>query len=283
MIKINVTWPPVLAPNADAKAKKKHKVLTDWFGKCQAKINNINNQVNNGLDPGQIKVNEKLYKPDKVRDSYFLAVDGPFRGKCAYCECDLGDQHGDIEHYRPKGAVADEDLKPVKIKNKAGKTRDHWGYYWLAYDPMNLMPACIKCNQATRGGVGKLTRFPVKAGTTHASTHMHNLGAEKPLLINPLIEDPDQHFDIDLDTGIMSGKSDRGDACIRILNLNTRNRIAPKRRDAIVKIWGLFSDFPQNADKIKSIIDDGDEPYTFASRRALTWLREQFKKFDSIN
>ncbi len=38
----------------------------------------------------------------------------------------------DVEHYRPKNAVADT---------------EHEGYWWLAMDWTNLLPSCIDCNR----------------------------------------------------------------------------------------------------------------------------------------
>src|SRR5262249_14198650 len=67
-----------------------------------------------------------------------------FHGKCAYCESRVRASYGgDVEHYRPKGKV-DED-------------NSHPGYYWLAYNPSNLLPSCALCNQAR----GKMTHFPI--------------------------------------------------------------------------------------------------------------------------
>src|SRR5262249_341553 len=89
-----------------------------------------------------------------------------FHDKCAYCENKpLAGYPGDVEHYRPKGKV-DED-------------ESHPGYYWLAYDETNLLPSCSLCNQPRRA---KLTHFPVKGAH---SRDARKLAAEVPLLLNP--------------------------------------------------------------------------------------------------
>jgi len=101
-----------------------------------------------------------------------------FYGKCAYCESKpLATEGGDVEHYRPKAKV-DED-------------ENHPGYYWLAYDERNLLPSCELCN---RPGRAKLTHFPV-AGV-HARDQAH-LPSEQPLLLNPYEEnvDPFEHLE----------------------------------------------------------------------------------------
>jgi hypothetical protein len=90
-----------------------------------------------------------------------------FHGKCAYCESDFESvSWGDVEHYRPKRKVTDA---------------MHPGYYWLAYEPSNLMPSCERCNRAD----GKLNKFPIAATGKRAFTQADSLPAEVPLLLNP--------------------------------------------------------------------------------------------------
>ena len=61
------------------------------------------------------------YKADDVRE----ALTRLFRGKCAYCESRYAvTQPMDVEHWRPKGGVEEEDVD--------GKTRLGPGYPWLA-------------------------------------------------------------------------------------------------------------------------------------------------------
>lgn len=72
---------------------------------------------------------------------------------------------GDAEHFRPKGSVAqlvgsNGSTKKVKVRIQLpdGSTIYHPGYFWLAYNWRNLLPACKYCNSAE----GKLDKFPVK-------------------------------------------------------------------------------------------------------------------------
>lgn len=90
-----------------------------------------------------------------------------FYRKCAYCESKFSRYKGDAEHYRPKSSV--------KIKGEDGKFAypscdipdmvngglrriKHPGYFWLAYDWRNLIPACTLCNS----GQGKNDRFEIE-------------------------------------------------------------------------------------------------------------------------
>jgi hypothetical protein len=88
-----------------------------------------------------------------------------FHERCAYCEGPLEfDRYlGDAEHYRPKGAVSWRDeLTSKRVTARCtlpdGEEIDHPGYFWLAYDWHNLVPACSACNS----GKGKVDQFPVK-------------------------------------------------------------------------------------------------------------------------
>lgn len=68
-----------------------------------------------------IEILETLYRRRSIKKSVSLAKDGPFRGKCAYCECWLtGFQHGDMEHFRPKKGVTDVDDQPVLVSDDVG-------------------------------------------------------------------------------------------------------------------------------------------------------------------
>lgn len=190
------------------------KEWTDWKKKCRAA------QAVLISSRGAGEIDEKLYKAtsDMLFAGYF--------GKCYFCEATLGVQYkGDVEHFRPKGGVRDENNKEVYI-GKGKYRRKHPGYYWLAYDFKNLMPACSFCNVYKRKLGGKGTRFPVKG---FRATKPGEERKEKPVLIHPH-EDPEKHVDINLQTGIFVPKTERGKQCIQLLGLN-REKLAEKRRD----------------------------------------------------
>ncbi|MFV8053150.1 hypothetical protein [Mycobacterium sp. 48b] len=66
-----------------------------------------------------------------------------FGNKCAYCEKSLTDIPTAAEHWRPKRAITG--------------SRDHPGYFWLAYSWFNLLPSCDMCNSYA----GKKNQFPI--------------------------------------------------------------------------------------------------------------------------
>ncbi len=150
-------------------------------------------------DPDRSKTFEfSRYKENSVK----AALDKLFHGKCAYCESFFaGTQPVDVEHYRPKGEVAE--------------LSDHPGYWWLAMEWTNLLPSCIDCNRrrnqktpdprnerlvdlAESGdfdrsktiSTGKASAFPLVEGSARAMRPGDQDDTEERLLIDPCREDP---------------------------------------------------------------------------------------------
>jgi uncharacterized protein (TIGR02646 family) len=146
-------------------------------------------------------------------------------GKCAYCEADYDATHPeDIEHYRPKGAIATE----------IGRLQP--GYWWLAAEWSNLLPSCIRCNRVetqplydgTELKMGKGERFPLADELKRAST----VGAEAfeiPLLIDPSHEDP---------SAFIRFVDDNGD-CIAVPIDPDTTSLCARRARASIDIYGL--------------------------------------------
>jgi hypothetical protein len=161
-----------------------------------------------------------LYKAQK---SWFKSADGPFRGKCAYCEQIVTGSHpGDIEHYRPKSAVKKLDWTYV-TRTTAGAKQQHPGYYWLRHQLSNLLFSCYDCNRPNRFNdirFGKECRFPVEGAYAWEPGDEEQ---EMPQLINPCTEDPEAHLQFHGDTGLFSGKTPSGAITVDLLGLNLRN------------------------------------------------------------
>lgn len=173
-----------------------------------------------------------------------------YHGKCAYCEqyC-----KAEIEHYRPKKGVTGEPAHP--------------GYYWLCYEWSNLVPSCRYCN--TEGGKGN--QFPIAGNRVTApaflsdgapdealySAHTAQLAGEKPLLLHPEIDDPEDCLGFDSSTGVVSMRGEdpggRGAATIRICNLN---------RDDLTlsRLHSVFQPFKKHILTIFTLVADGLMP-----------------------
>ncbi|MFP5495016.1 MAG: HNH endonuclease [Gammaproteobacteria bacterium] len=189
----------------------------------------------------------KAYKGADVRQ----ALERLFHGKCAYCETYYAASAPvDIEHYRPKGAVADDVA--------------HGGYWWIAMQWENLLPSCIDCNRK-RGQVladasnslvvlagtaairtrqaGKKDSFPLADTGVRATAETTNFSRELPLLINPCEDDPATYLahsiDPQLPTGLIvavgnAQQQARANSSIYVYGLNRlklfqdRNRVLRK-------------------------------------------------------
>lgn len=263
-----------------------------WISDCSKAADDLVQRVARGEQPAV----GNLYRRKSIKNEYFLAPGPPFYGKCAYCEAPIRDfQHGDVEHFRPKAGVTDENGGPVFLLDEHGnalldadgKPVKHPGYYWLAYEWTNLLPSCTKCNQNdVRQGrrIGKHTRFPV-AGR-HAQ-RPEEVAQEKPLLINPLSDqedaDPGHHLVIDTKTGLMGHRTPRGQACLDILGLNVRDQLVEDRKKACREVEALWfrlfntrHDPSGSAEILQEIaaIHRGEKPFTTAQTAILRELAE---------
>jgi hypothetical protein len=197
----------------------------------------------------KIDIDEKLYKRYM---SYLLAL---FHGKCAYCEGRISTtQPGDVEHFRPKGRVVDENFRPIRIKHKKKGEINHPGYYWLAYEWKNLLPSCIDCNRFRKSGptaqvivnradagAGKADRFPLEDEATRAWVPDEEFN-EKTLLINPSELDPAEHLEFCPD-GNVRPKTPRGEATLKVFGLNSREDLIEARRLAFRNAVSSFREW----------------------------------------
>lgn len=258
----------------------------DWVIKCSLATQTLIEDFNNNKD---IVITE-LYKYQKA---IFTDRNNNFYGKCAYCESLItASQPGDMEHFRPKEKVTDSFNKPIIVENINGDSITHPGYYWLAYDYTNLLPACADCNRPSKGNsegklIGKWNQFPV------IESYAVNPGEEVnelPYLINPVIEDPEEHLEID-SLGIMHAKSERGKKCIEIFGLNLRQSLVEERirtyKEVKDKILLYFLAIGMKSPEVKERFDlleahrNGKKPHTIAARQALNDFNKE-TKFQTI-
>lgn len=174
----------------------------------------------------------KAYKGNDV----IAALQSAFGVKCAYCESRYGAVGpADIEHYRPKGAIELPD-----------GTLQKPGYFWLAADWTNLLPSCIDCNRERgheyedgSGVTGKANQFPLVDESQRAAEPGKESG-EEPYLLDPTVDDPDEHLEF-IDDGLVrgalldGGESDRGNETIAVLGLR-RPHLVGERRDRLLEV-----------------------------------------------
>lgn len=153
-------------------------------------------------------------------------------GKCAYCETSMAAvAFGDVEHYRPKSI-----------------------YWWLAYVYDNYLASCAICNQRFKSNKFEFSGDPLPPPAVAANTTDDGLKdlaknaipdpldlpaverfedlhrAEKPLIPNPYVDDPETCIAWDIIDGTRSieavanpeveGSEAVLDACERIYGIN---------------------------------------------------------------
>lgn len=142
-----------------------------------------------------------------LRDDVRLTLHRYQNGKCCYCERKREPKREpDIEHFRPKGKIAED-------RRKAG-------YWWLAYEWSNLYFSCKPCNEDF-----KKTHFPLRSTGVRARKATADLTLEKPILPDPGIEDPELLIGYDWDVQLEEAwpiprNRERGGAIIEILGLD---------------------------------------------------------------
>jgi len=188
------------------------------------------------------------YSTQPVKD----ALGKLFHRKCGYCESLLlGNQPGDVEHYRPK--------KKVRLEPKSGKTREVPGYYWLAAEWGNLLASCADCNRPRKqeingAGVevlGKANWFPVKDEARRAKD-AKGVKKEPRLLLDPCVDNPIRHLLFHEDGSIEAkNRSAMGKATIAVCGLDRLELLqarAMHRESADVLIRHVLEKLTKNAE-----------------------------------
>lgn len=118
-------------------------------------------------------------------------------GKCGYCEALVApNQHGDVEHYRPKAEltrVPDQTTRPWTNEDRPPEApHGDGGYWWLAYAWGNYLFACIHCNETWKRNL-----FPTGVAQVVPLTLGCEAG-EAALLLDPYGEEPpERHLRFD--------------------------------------------------------------------------------------
>ena len=100
--------------------------------------------------------------------------------KCWYCEAKQERSDMNVDHFRPKNRVIEEDCN------------NHPGYWWLAFCWRNFRFCCTYCNSrredpktGTKGG--KADRFPLRDETKRCRTPGALISDEQPVLLDPTV------------------------------------------------------------------------------------------------
>ena len=136
---------------------------------------------------------------DKIKVKKILLKHQNF--KCCFCECHLDTETCEILLYRPF-ICKDSDDKEQQGRNKdtVSKLKQNKDslkkyaievnppYFWLACDWENFFASCKYCKEA------KNDKFPLLPGSCRAKRPEDNLSKEKPFLIHPVFDNPEEYI-----------------------------------------------------------------------------------------
>lgn len=166
-----------------------------------------------------------LYGAKSVKNALIKAQ----HGKCAFCESKIRHvDHGDVEHYRPKGGFRQGNGEPLEQP----------GYFWLAYVWENLFLACALCNQSFKRNL-----FPVADPTNRARSHLDQLAAEHPMLLQPADDEPTVLIGFREEIAFPIDDDPRAQTTIESLGLN-REELAEFRFDHLAPFKRLRQVLP---------------------------------------
>lgn len=216
-----------------------------------ASLSSVNNQGESELQRAQEHYSRldqknsfefKVYSSDDVR----WRLNTLFHFKCAYCETYFSASSPvDVEHYRPKSKVNEDDLHP--------------GYWWLAMDWNNLLPSCIDCNRKRRQHIvspssslisllensrkpvtsgGKQDSFPLAVGGIRMQPESKNYTEERALLLNPCEHQPESFLQfasvgspsLSLVVPVGDSESPHGATSIHVYGLNRLGLVQDRTR-----------------------------------------------------
>ena len=155
----------------------------------------------------RFEFDSRIYRAKSVKNVLQKAQ----HDKCAFCESKTSHiTYGDVEHFRPKAAYRQGPKDPLVQP----------GYYWLAYEWSNLLFCCPLCNQRF-----KRNHFPLTDPNRRARSHNDDMSNERPLLINPAVEDPAQFLEFRENHVHAIGGNARGERTIELFGLNRKELV----------------------------------------------------------
>jgi hypothetical protein len=216
--------------------------------------------------------------------------------KCFYCESFTETVATlQVEHYRPKAKICDENNKLIPDTN---------GYYWLGCEWSNLLLACPHCN----GSGAKGNKFPIRGTRKLKGNPIRNsngnivytrqgcyvdrspLADEEPLLLNPEVDEIVDKFTFSSD-GEINGVGEKGEMSVEVYTLdrNQLNIARKKIKDSLIKAINIIitlnsKDIIKDADLVQSFVEPCKEivdsnnptkPYTLWAK----YFNEHFEEY----
>jgi hypothetical protein len=230
------------------------------------------------------------------------------KGHCAYCERHLATcgQPGAADHFRPKKRVDHLSIPPsddsrVKTSLPNQSIIYHPGYFWIAYDWENILPACNACNSGAKGTYFPVAHRhcllePISSGGQESSTYpgyyyptiaeLDQL--EEPMLVNPVMQDPGEHL-VFGQHGAISSNSDRGQLTIIAFGLEKDGAVRSRSHYQQIALTSAIFHFGSavaggadlkgaalSAAKATETLRDGTNPHSAAANAVLEGYLKKF-------
>lgn len=228
--------------------------LTDPHGRWCQETNAAIAHYTNGR---QGAFNFMLYNHQQVKDELRKVFP-----KCAYCESSYGAvADGDVEHFRPKGRIAEKDPQTP-------------GYYWLANDWDNLFLACQHCNQRRKHilhgelqaqGYGKLDQFPLAEESHRLKDHLELViehEERERLLINPCLDDPNVHLAYEESEGVVVPLTAKGAKSVEVYVLQ-RRLLVNERKMQMLKLYDQMACLKRELERLNRNLEDEEQMAAF--------------------
>jgi hypothetical protein len=190
-----------------------------------------------------------------------------FHGRaCGYCTRDLpGNDRGDVDHFRPKGKVAEDPT--------------HGGYWWLAYSFTNYVLSCSICNRTL-----KRDHFPLTSpGSKHYGfAQRSRLSREARALLDPVLDQVedwarpnwrDSLCPVEPRPGIPSVARRRVDRAVDFFRLN----VDPDLVRARLKVIEAVQEALDEGDGVKAgLLAVRFRPHSFVAREMLADVAPEY-------
>jgi uncharacterized protein (TIGR02646 family) len=242
MIHVSRSRVPEPASLTSATAEGSRREATEFFGRSQR-----------SRRQETFPFNPRVYLAEDV----IAALRELFAGKCAYCETLIGQtERPEVDHFRPmQGAIGQD----------GSYADDH--YWWLAYEWSNLYLACPDCVRR------KGQRFPVAGRRAAVGARDAGLLRERPLLLDPCRDKPEEHLVFSED-GFVSSGTEPGRITIEVLDLNRAQRTDERAAevDHARAEWDALSDQISTGDPSASEALEA----LFVAERPYAAIRRQF-------
>lgn len=181
-------------------------------------------------------------------------ISAEFSNKCVYCEQLLATSSDrEIGHFRPS-----------QLEYQSQDETGGYHYWWLNWEWSNLVLSCHQCNW------NKAASFPIAGSRAKVGELGISLQNEKPLLLDPCHDYPDQHLSFMDNGGVIAvDDSMKGLTSIKILGLNRAELIQARSVEA--KKLQRIIDLTHQRDysKLFAIESSVDKPFTGLRKQLL--------------